>query len=66
MLILVITDVPVARTDGTAARAIGLARGAVSNELYTALLAVVAVSIALSAVLVRAFPKPAGQSAPAG
>src|SRR5439155_17617261 len=31
---------------------IGLARGAVSNELYTALLAVVAVSIALSAVLV--------------
>jgi CPA2 family monovalent cation:H+ antiporter-2 len=44
---------------------IGLARGMVSSELYTALLAVVAVSIALSALLVRAFPKPAPVAAPA-
>jgi monovalent cation:H+ antiporter-2, CPA2 family len=43
---------------------IGLGRGVVSAELYTALLAVVAVSIALSAVLVRAFPRPAALATP--
>jgi CPA2 family monovalent cation:H+ antiporter-2 len=38
---------------------IGVAMGAIPVELYTAVLAVVAASIALSAVLVRAFPRPA-------
>jgi CPA2 family monovalent cation:H+ antiporter-2 len=38
---------------------IGVAMGAIPIPLYTAVLAVVALSIALSAILVRAFPRPA-------